>query len=439
MEIEFDQAVVRTLTDGLSAAGREALRLRDACVNEFERCLQRYTRLRAELEEHARCAVLDMERAESEAREAADAYQRAMKRLQSATNEAERGRASARMKEARAEMGNAESKQLQAQARLAEAQRRMSALSEAWERDGAAAQAARQQIEESFYACLALSEKGGQALVRYGEILERARRELYGETVPGPAENAGTAESGGKRKGSRQSPSKGQAGMSGRGPASRESSALGTGWCAKNRMSAVYIADGGEKRFSMEIGGRRSSFSCSKSGAAKAYREALRSGDEDLIARTSAIFEIETLREDLELGPGDAEVVQMGGYHGDVRLQDPKGNESHHMPARSVQAVKTDWLPSLSIARSDHKLTASYSGKQQHKYRSFLPDVGLAPTYKEEISQMVASGGAGYVSAIRDELYDLRVSTGHKYDGGVSAFLDAVVDMIASRGIPKCG
>ena len=48
----------------------------------------------------------------------------------------------------------------------------------------------------------------------------------------------------------------------------------------------------------------------------------------------------------------------------------------------------------------------------------------------------MSEGSSGYVAAVRNELYDLRVSTGHKYDGGISAYLDAVIDMLAGRGLP---
>jgi hypothetical protein len=37
---------------------------------------------------------------------------------------------------------------------------------------------------------------------------------------------------------------------------------------------------------------------------------------------------------------------------------------------------------------------------------------------------------------LKNEVYDLKSATGGRYDGGISAFLDAVIDMIATRGIP---
>ena len=201
-------------------------------------------------------------------------------------------------------------------------------------------------------------------------------------------------------------------------------------------MSAVHRGSNGDKQFTMSIGGQEKGYACSKAGAASAYRDAVRSGDQDAMARASALFEVETLREDLELGGGDSAFTQMGGYHGDVRTQDPSGYESHHIPSRSVQERNADRLPTIAITQDDHKLTSSYAGRQRHVYEPLFPGGPPSVSYKENVARKVDEGGTGYVEAIRDEIYDLRIATGDRYDGGISAFLDAVVDMIASWGIP---
>ena len=175
-------------------------------------------------------------------------------------------------------------------------------------------------------------------------------------------------------------------------------------------------------------------FPCTKAGAAKAYRAAVKSGNEDLIARTAAMYEVETIRESLELTAGEPGVPQLGGYHGDVRTQDAPGFESHHIPSKAVQAVPADQLPALSISHDDHTKTSSYSGKQNRlmKY-GYSENV----TYKQAMAERIGIGGSGYIEAMRNELYDLRVAVGNRYDGGISGYLDAVVDMLATHGIPK--
>ena len=37
---------------------------------------------------------------------------------------------------------------------------------------------------------------------------------------------------------------------------------------------------------------------------------------------------------------------------------------------------------------------------------------------------------------MKSEILDLKATTGSKYDGAISAYLDAVQDMLATRGIP---
>jgi len=340
----------------------------------------------------------------------------------------------------------------------------MSKLSAAWETHGPAAEGALERIEEGLYACNTLASNGNRDLNTFVTMMEQARSALYdtGPSLGGAASAAvggiaaagsaaaavaggiataavrgavAAAAGGAAAIGGAAVSAAGGAAASGIFAAGAAAASTALGWCVRNSMQAVSIGQDHKKYVSMRIGGRDASFPCTKSGMARAYREAARSGDEDLMARTSAMFEIETLREDLELGSGE-DAVQLGGYHGDVKDQDPAGYESHHIPSRSVQDVEADWLPAISISKEDHRQTSSYAGKQRHVYQPFLPDSGPKLTYQQEISQAVSQGSSGYVAAVRDELYDLRVSTGHKYDGGISAYLDAVIDMLAVRGFP---
>jgi hypothetical protein len=138
-----------------------------------------------------------------------------------------------------------------------------------------------------------------------------------------------------------------------------------SGWCASNSMEAVKVDGHGNKTVSMNIGGVERTYPCTKAGMEEAYRHAETSGNQDMISRTSAMFEIEVLREDLELGDGDGRFAQIGGYHRDVKRQDPDGYESHHIPSRGAQDENGEMLPTVSITYEDHKLTSSFAGKQK--------------------------------------------------------------------------
>lgn len=215
------------------------------------------------------------------------------------------------------------------------------------------------------------------------------------------------------------------------------SSDSSVGWCSSNSMTAVKINESGQKIVSMAIGGVNRNYPCTMSGMETAYLHAKASGDEDLIARTSAMYEIETLRADLELGAGEAGFAQLGGYHKDVKTQDPPGYESHHIPARTTQSENGEMLPTISITHDDHMLTSSYKGKQGKTYKPVFPTGVPLTNYKESIIHNLENGSSGYVDSIKHELLDLRVTTGHRYDGGISAYLDAVIDMLSTRGLPK--
>lgn len=209
------------------------------------------------------------------------------------------------------------------------------------------------------------------------------------------------------------------------------------GWCPKSNMRAVSFNSKGQKTVRIPIGEKVTVFNCSLAGIEKAYSSAIESGDADLIRRVSAMYEIESFRNTIDLGRGDPGYAQLGGYHKDVKVQCPKGYESHHIPARSVQAEKADRLPALAITKEDHKLTSSYSGKQRHRFHSVFPDDKSTLTYKEEVSKTIAEGGSGYVRAVINELYDLKNCVGDRYDGAIAAFLDAIIDLLASDGIPE--
>lgn len=80
-----------------------------------------------------------------------------------------------------------------------------------------------------------------------------------------------------------------------------------------------------------------------------------------------AQFELGVLRETLELTDRDPSVLQLGGFHGDVKKNEQKkasGYESHHIPAQSVFSVCADELPAIALTNEDHKKTDSYAGKR---------------------------------------------------------------------------
>ena len=467
-EVFFEQFAVMGLAEDLSNAEAACGRELDAQSNDFARCRQRYTRLYTEAETRVLYARTALEDAEGVVRAAQAHCDDAERKLGSAEDADERESALQYLRDSREELADA-------QIKLTRFQELMNRLSGTWAQHGQAAESALSGAEDGFHAYSSLERRGIHDLETFVGMMEQARSALYSggsggssaggigdaaaaaggaavlagaasaiqTAAGGVAATAGAVAAMGSIAAAGSAPSTGSAPSVGsavnntavsRAAASKGGAA--PGWCARNSMQAVSVDQGGQKHVSMRICGRDISFPCSKSGAARAFREAKRTGDQDLIARTYAMFEIETLREILELTTGEG-AVQLGGYHRDVKGEAPAGYESHHIPSRSVQNIDPEWLPTIAISRDDHIHTSSYGGKQRKTYKPFLPDSTPNLPYRQEMSQLVGKGCSGYIEAVRDELYDLRLNTGHKYDGGISAYLDAVIDMLAVRGLPE--
>lgn len=450
-EVYFEQAAVLELMDDLSGSGEACSRAQDERANDFDRCRQRYSRLHTEAEQKIHYANAALREAEDAVLAASSHCASAEQALSSAEDEYEQESAMARLQDAQAELAVAEAEQAKAQARLARAQAIMFRLTDAWETHGLAGESALERTENALYACQTLFSNGNRDLGAFVTLMGQARSALYSGGVGAAgglaaggiaAAAAGAAAAGAvgaavaAGAAAKTSPSTAPAAKTSPSAAPAAGAGrAGLGWCSRNSMRAVTVGGDGTKSVSMRIGEKDVTVPCTKSGMARIYREARRRGDRDLEARAAAMFEIETLREDLELTAGE-DAVQLGGYHRDVKGQDPAGYESHHIPSRSVQDADADWLPALSISKDDHKDTFSYAGRQRRVYQPVLPGGSPKLSYQQEMSQEVGKGSSGYVAAVRDELYDLRISTGHKYDGGISAYLDAVIDMLASRGLP---
>ena len=434
MELSYDKVALQEYMDDISNVGEALRRVKDESFTLYTACRQKYTRLYGELEQACRKAYNRVEEAESMQRIADAEHETAIRLLDSAEDDAERQAAQEKLRTAQRLQAEAAEEMLTASEDLSKAQAKLQKLTDIWDQYTPALESAAHRVEDGQSAFITLVNNGNRDLGQYIGIMEKARSALYGGT-PGQTSPAGSQQSGTGARGS-DSPAVSQNNNPSNVTASR-SSGVAVGWCKSNSMSAVQVNSNGDKVVSMTIGGTEQQFPCTKSGMARAYRKALKSGDSDMIARTSAMFEIETLREDLELGAGDEGYPQLGGYHRDVKTQDPHGFESHHIPSRSVQDVNAEWLPAISISEEDHKLTSSYSGKQRRVYEPFIPSSIPSVSYKESITQNLERGSPGYIDSVKSELLDLRLTTGHRYDGGVSAYLDTVIDMLASRGIPE--
>lgn len=146
-----------------------------------------------------------------------------------------------------------------------------------------------------------------------------------------------------------------------------------------------------------------------------------------------AVFEIEAFKKGLDLGKGDENYPQIGGIYGE--MDSISGFERHHIPSNAVQDESKAKLPAILISSEDHKKTDSYAGKQNSKHASLLPDTPDFPAYKTVVANEISNGN--YVGVVKAEIYNIIDKCGHRYDGAISSYLDALTDYIKKNGVPK--
>lgn len=454
MEIEYDKVALQEYMDQIGTVSEQMHRLQDESLNLFNSCKQQYNRIHTKLEEVAHRAYNQVENAESMRRSAELEYETARRTAENAEDEDTKNAAIQRMQQAQIMRAKADEEYVKASAAYSKASGELKSLSELWNTNVPTLEAQAHHVMDGMVSFSRLVTNGNSSLSEYMYIMDKAQSALYDNSSERATSNnnhssistirdsgalnniqvAYTEKQNTTTKTDRETSNHNTSNYT---SANIPTGSILVGWCSPSSIKAVSVDETGEKTVSITIGGVERLYLCNKSGMAKAYRHAKMSDDKDMIARTSAMFEIETLRENLELTCGENGYTQLGGYHKDVKKQDPIGYESHHIPSQATQDENGTMLPAISITYEDHKHTSSFAGKQNKTYHPIFPSNTPLTTYKKSIIQNLEQGSSGYIDSIKYELLDLRSATGHRYDGGISAYLDAVIDMLATRGIPK--
>lgn len=155
-------------------------------------------------------------------------------------------------------------------------------------------------------------------------------------------------------------------------------------------------------------------------------------GQKEIDIKEHTLYELEVLRDDLELTEGDPTIPQLGGVYGKIRGV-ISGYEAHHIPSKAVQDASELNLPAIAMSAEDHALTDSYRGRQNHIFHSIWYDE--PETYRNEAASLIDSGD--YIRLVRYELLNIRDRCGHKYDEAINQYLDALKEYIQTNGIPN--
>lgn len=161
------------------------------------------------------------------------------------------------------------------------------------------------------------------------------------------------------------------------------------------------------------------------------YNNAKAAGDEAEMNKYRTLHEINSFYNELDLTDGEEGVVQEGGLYKDLKTHE--GYERHHIPSSAVQDKNKGNLPALTITKEDHKNSDSYKWKQNKKNTSFLGEE--FEKYKIEASDMISSGE--YAELVKAEVYNIIENNGHKYDGGLKSYFQALYTMLETEGVPQ--
>lgn len=257
--------------DDISSVGESLRRTKDESFTLYNSCKQQYTRLYTQLEESNRKAYNMVESAESMQRAADAEYELAMRRLENAEDDSEREAAQEQLRSAQAHHAEAAHELSVASSAYAKAQANIKQLTDVWERYRPSVESATHKVEDGLSSFTTLVSNGNRDLGEYISIMDKAQAALYSDASGVPSSgNSGVSTSA----------------NNGAGTSNSSSSSFRTK--AGNTLGLVTAA--GVTIIVMSIAGKEHSFPNTKSGAAKAYRTAVKSGDQEMITHTNNLF-----------------------------------------------------------------------------------------------------------------------------------------------------
>ena len=281
MEISYNKTAVLEYINDINNIGASLQRERDESFNQYNSCKQQYSRLHTEIEEEIRRAYNMIEEAESLQREADFECSSAAAMLSSAETESERAAAQRRISEAQAKQAEAARELAIARAEYARAQSHMNKLIGVWERYQPAIETAATRANDEYVSFNSYVNNGNRDLETYMDSMDKAQAALYGEdTTTGRFSSE-----------VKTSPSFVQSGKDAFSiKDGRNTSSSRYLFKSKDKNTINIVSKSGTSNIVMNIAGEEKTYPYTKSGAAKAYRAAVKSSDTELAAHTNLLF-----------------------------------------------------------------------------------------------------------------------------------------------------
>lgn len=281
MEIGYDKAALQEYMDQVGIVGEQMHRRQDKSLNLFNSCKQQYNRIHTKLEEVAHRAYNRVENAESMRRSAELEYETARRTAENAEDEDTKNAAAQRMQRAQVMRAEADEEYAKASVAYTKASADLRSLSELWDGNAPALESQAHRVEDGMASFSRLVANGNSDLGEYMGIMDKAQAALYGESGESAGSNGSSSFSGGAISSAGTLSSIAHGGQNETGSSFK--SKLGNIVC-------IVAGTDGLKTISMRIDRKTRSFPNTKSGIAKAYRDALKSGDSELASYTSQIF-----------------------------------------------------------------------------------------------------------------------------------------------------
>lgn len=330
MELSYDKAAFQEYMDDISLIGESMRRTKDESSMLYISCKQQYTRLYTKLEQAIRKAYNMVESAESMQRSADAEYDLAMRLLEDAEDDSVQETARRQLHRAQELRAEAEAEMATASDEYSKAQSDMKRLTDVWEKYQLQLESVAQKVEDGLSSFITVVNNGNHDLGEYIGIMDKAQAALYGDSSASSTSSL-TANS------------------------SKNAILVSDSFQTKAGNTLGAISEAGVASIIMNVAGRKYSFPNTKSGAAKAYRTALESGDQEMIARTEALFK--------------------HGFSAQKGTQNDKWN-SEYMPlikANIRQSVATHFAKYVSQEKLEQCLDAlgfMDQGELRHRYES---------------------------------------------------------------------
>jgi hypothetical protein len=281
--LKVDIAAVKDFMEDMTRILEGMNKRRDEGSNASSSCRSLYSRLHSELEHAIRDAKSRIDDADSKMDQADEDYETAERYMNEIDNPEAQKKARDLIERAHRLTEEAQQEKETAEEELAKASANMNKLSEVWESYSQKMENASRTVEVSYSDFLVTNSAAKTDLESFIVGVGNVQAALYGEY---PAPGTGNSALQGGSSVSTDGTASGTGGKSGKSQTNRSSGFVsGSG-------NSIGLAEGrGRGRISMNIGGNTESYPNSKSGAAKAYRAAVSSGDQELASKAKEIFE----------------------------------------------------------------------------------------------------------------------------------------------------